>query len=155
MVKNLYIILFTFLSVSCFAQNAEKLTVKTLAPIMIKYNNVEELLKPKEINNAIELQVKVKNNNYQIFTQVSSSNASYAESFNNKVSLRLQNHNSYNANVRDEVLLSETPQLLLTQPSVEHTEHFDFYYDLVIQPFTTFVSPGAYNIYITFTMTRP
>lgn len=155
--KKLLTILFTlFCFLTSYSQpNSEKISVKTISTIQFTYQDINELLQPKQINNAIELKVKVKENTLNVFAQVMSTNPDYYQFFNNKLALRLQNHNSYNASTTNEVLLSNSPSLLFTQPSVPHTEHFDFYYDLILYPSTTFANAGMYDFSITFTMTNP
>lgn len=151
----LFIFLLFFYAKTYGQPGAEKLSIKSSQNIQFVYQNIFDLTQPQEINNAIDLELKVKNNTYNIFAQVVTADPNYLQSFNNKLALRLQNHNSYNASTKDEVLLSENPALLFTQPSVEHTEHFDFYYNVVLYPSTTFISAGLYNFSIAFTMTKP
>lgn len=154
--KKMLTILLLSSSLTSYSQpGSEKISVKTIQNIQFSYQNINELQQPKQINNAIELKVKVKENTFNVFAHVMSVNPDYYQYFNNKLALRLQNHNSYNASTTNEVTLSENPMLLFTQPYVDHTEHFSFYYDLILYPSTTFANAGLYNFSIAFTMTNP
>lgn len=155
--KNLLPILLLFSSyLTTYGQpGSEKISVNTIRNIQFSYQNTNELLQPKQINNALELKVKVKQNTLNVFAHVIATDPDYFQYFNNKLALRLQNHNSYNTNATNEVTLSESPMLLFTQPYVTHTEHFSFYYDLILYPSTTFANAGLYNFSIAFTMTNP
>ncbi len=134
---------------------SEKISVKTIQNIHFTYQNINELLQPKQINNALELKVKVKQNTFNVFAHVVAVNPDYFQYFDSKLALRLQNHNSYNASANNEVKLTESPMLLFTQPHVTNTEHFSFFYDLILYPSTTFSNAGLYNFSIAFTMTNP
>lgn len=156
MKKLLPILLLISSSLTSYGQpGSEKISVKSIQNIQFSYQNANELLQPKQINNALELKVKVKQNTFNVFAHIISVNPDYFQYFNNKLALRLQNHNSYNASTTSEVTLSESPMLLFTQPYVTHTEHFSFYYDLILYPSTTFANAGLYNFSIAFTMTNP
>lgn len=134
----------------------EKISVRTTQPIQFVYGNVDELLKAKEIPNAIEVNLKVKSNNYNVFANIRTNTPQQTEILENKLALRLLNHNSANANTVHEVLLSQSPKLLLTQPAQNNnTQHFNFYYSLILYPFTNFVEAGSYDYSIAFTMTKP
>jgi hypothetical protein len=108
------------------------------------------------LTNALELKLKVKEYNWNVFASLVSENNSFYNTFNNKLALRLQNYDSYNANIsRTDVVLSQAQALLFTQPAVQDSQHFNFYYDVVLYPFTNFVPSGQFNFSIVFTMTRP
>jgi len=137
-------------------QGNNKISVLANKPLQFNYNNIEELQQQKVLQNALELNLKVKEYTWNISANVVANDNSFYNTFANKLALRLQNYDSYNANVnRADIFLSQSQSLLFTQPAVNNTEHFNFYYDVVLYPFTTFVSSGQFNFSIVFTMTRP
>ncbi len=133
-----------------------KISVQANRPIQFSYNNIEELQQQKVLTNAFELKLKVKEYSWNIFASVVAENNAFYNTFNNKLALRLQNYDSYNANISNiETILSQGQSLLFTQPAVQHSQHFNFIYDIVLYPFTNFVPSGQFNFSIVFTMTRP
>lgn len=152
----IFLLLTSPLQILAQGNGNNKISVQANRPIQFSYNNIEELQQQKVLTNALELKLKVKEYSWNVFASLIADNNSFYNTFNNKLALRLQNYDSYNANIsRTEVVLSQTQALLFTQPAVQHSQHFNFYYDVVLYPFTNFVPSGQFNFSIVFTMTRP
>lgn len=155
--RSTIFILFIFLPVLAFAQHlrSERFTLTNSFPLMFTYGDVDELLAPKTIHNAIELSVKPRSTNCSVFAQVVFLNGNLNNDYTNKLSIKLTNTNSYNSTVnREPVILTSSPVLLFMQPDGD-AEQYSFAYNVTLNPFTTFVSTGQANFSIIFTMTHP
>ena len=143
-------------SLNAFCQtSSENIAINVINPLTVTYNSIEELMQEKIISNALE----VKMNPGQKFYLLSASayfTAGNGVLLDNKLSLVLIHSTasapgSYNRRIKLSTI--ETPlieQAVLPGPG----ESLSYYYDLVIDPFTTFVKPGNYNFTLTFTATQ-
>jgi len=131
-----------------------KVTVSVLNPMHFSYSNAMELLQPKVIHNALELAVKIKQENTGVYAQVNYSGLS-EDLASNLLSLRLTSKTSPDAVVSNTTVpLSAVPALVFMQPrSIRETKHYSFYYDLILNPVTTMIPPGNYSFSINFTIT--
>ena len=140
----------------CRAPNTGSISLNVTNSLFISYNNIDELLTPKISDNSLELRVKTGASAYAVYAQVNFMDPFQNNSFAGKLSLRLRSNTSYNANIKTpQVPLSNTPVLLFTQPATGNPEEFQFFYDLVVGPFDSFVPTGVSNYTINITMTAP
>lgn len=144
------------LTALCNPPDNGSISVNTTNSLFISYNNVEELLSRKIVENALQLNVKTSKTNYAVYGSISFIDPSQDMVFSGKVALKLKTKTSYNAAVSAaEVPLSNVPVLLFTQPATNNTEHFNFLYDIVVGPFASQLNPGNFSYTIKITMTEP
>jgi hypothetical protein len=76
-------------------------------------------------------------------------------SMSDKIALRLAFTNSAGVVNKSEIVLSNAPVLLFTQPGnpTAVRQQYSYIYDVVVKPFSTFMKPESYNFSIVFTVT--
>lgn len=155
-------ILFLSLFTLCFGHsrgqsvNSDNIKLNISKPLIFIFNSIEEITQGKEINNALEVKLKVKNKGYNVSASVNYIGLSQNNDLANHLALRLSSKTSWNATIVSNIVpLSATPALLFQQPAAgPNTVHYSFVYDVIMKPFTTFTTTGNYNFTITFTMTN-
>src|SRR5690606_13711715 len=121
-------------------------------PLVFTYSNINELLQPKIITNALELQIKVKGG------CTVSANLNYepddALLFANRLILRHRQSTSNTVVLSlTDIPMTATPISLFAQPSAgPSAKHYSFYYDLILNPIDQFVDDEQHTFSITFTM---
>jgi hypothetical protein len=132
------------------------LRVTTLEPLSFYYNNAEELLSAKTINNAIKVNLDMQQQSCLVFAQVFMNDNSGNSSFANNLSLKLNSTNSADAaGAIGEKNLSQNPTLLFVQSNVSsEPKNYEFIYDLKLAPPTTVIGTTNCNFIITFTITQ-
>lgn len=129
-----------------------KIDVKVINPLHFLFNNATDLLLPKTINNAIELAIKIKQENTNVFAHLGYSNQGITAL---PLALRLASTSSSNSSVpANTINLYASPTLLFSQPaSAQGTKHYSFFYDVILTPSSEIIPPGNYNFSIHFTIT--
>src|SRR5688572_175637 len=85
-----------------------KISVSVLNPLHFAYNNASELLSPKVVHNALELGIKIKQENTNVYAQASFTGPTLQAS--NLLALQLTSKNSSDAIVNSSAVeLSEAP----------------------------------------------
>jgi hypothetical protein len=136
-------------------QGGEPFTVIQHKPLSLSYNTPEELLLPQVVSNAFELRMNSSAANMKTFAHIAFANGMANNSMADKVALRLAFTNSPGAVNKSEVLMSNAPVLLFTQPGNPNVvrQQYSYIYDVVVKPFSTFMKPESYNFSIVFTVT--
>lgn len=148
---SLFLIIFSNLSEAQVAI----LKVRNLQPLNFTYSNISELSQQKIINNAIQLELKIKKKPCYVTAQLAMDQG--ASDYANKIYLRQASTTSASAVVSNiSVPLSSAPAQLFTQPaSGNMMQDYYFSYDVVIPPINGFLTPGFHTFHITFTVTQP
>lgn len=123
-------------------------------PLVVSYNSVNDLSEGKIIYNAIELKVYKKDYDRNISAKISFDNVPQNEIPQGWILLRLSNRTSPGALINKyESPLTNTPTFLFTQPAdrSNNEQYYSFYYDIVINPLTSFIKTGDLNYSIIFT----
>lgn len=128
-----------------------------LVPLNFNYATIDEMLAPKIINNAIRLDLCINTTGSHVYAKLIYESAP-GTAPQNWVKKIWTHDNSPNALIHsNESVLSTSDVLLFTQPSdgQNTAKNYSYYYNLGLNPLTTFVACGQYNFKILYTMTIP
>lgn len=144
-------------SVSAYTQDFapfNKIEVRTTKPISFSYQSALDLLATKTISNALEVHIKIKQEDVLVMAQ-SQFASGVQDKFHQLLGLQLISRTSAVAQVPNEsVLLSSAPSLLFIQPkSTEGVKHYSFYYNVFLKPSEVITPPGNHSFSILFTLT--
>lgn len=133
------------------ADNSFHVTLNT--PLIISYSNIDEVLAPKVLPNAIELTLTPKGYTRTIMVSINYTGISQTDIAPNWISLKLRSVNSSNVTIyQPQVNLSLSPILLFSLPASTGNENIILTYDLVINPSYTFLLTGNINYAIAFSI---
>lgn len=151
----LLILLFSVATAASAQPPGADLAVTQTAPLDFSYNTVEDLSATKTLANALQVKLKAINRGMSVYASVDV-NGVDKKALNNILIMRLSNSTSPDVNIAgSEIALTHTPVLLFFQPGTRGNVHnFSYSYDLILNPFTTFVTVGHFNYNIVFTMTK-
>jgi hypothetical protein len=145
---------------SAFSQNNvngddapfNKFSIDILAPLNFNFQSTPELFQVKTIPNAIQLNLKMKQENIGVFGQAVF-HSSVPSPFENKMSLSLKYSNSPNVvSPAPEIFLLTAPTLILSQSGgTRSTKHYKYLYDLKLYPPSTFEGLQSQNYSIIYT----
>lgn len=143
-------------SLNAFCQNeSENISINVINPLTISFNSIDEMTQEKVIPNALEVKLNP-GQKFYLLTASAMFTGSNGELLNDRLSLVLVHSTASvpgNYNRRIKLSAVETPlfnQTVLPGPG----ESLSYYYDIVIDAFTTFIKPGNYNYTLTFTATQ-
>lgn len=132
-----------------------KASLNVLAPLNFRYETAQELLQQKTIREALELQIKIKQEDVIVSAKANVYGGAESFALANLLALRLSSKTSPTAIVANTTIpLSPSFITLFLQPrSPNGVKHYSFFYDLVLNPSKTIITPGSYNFSIDFTIT--
>ncbi|MBS1780831.1 MAG: hypothetical protein JST70_16000 [Bacteroidetes bacterium] len=133
------------------ADNSFHITLNT--PLITSYSNIDEVLAPRVLQNAIELTLTQKGYTRNIMASINYTGISQTDIAPNWISLKLRSVNSSNVIIyQPQVNLSLSPILLSTLPASSGNENIILVYDLVINPSNIFLFTGNINYSIAFSI---
>jgi len=133
------------------ADNSFHVTLNT--PLITSYSNIDEVLAPRVLHNAIELTLTPKGYTRNIMASINYTGISQTDIAPNWISLKLRSVNSSNVIIyQPQVNLSLSPILLSTLPASSGEQNIILVYDLVINPSNTFLFTGNINYSIAFSI---
>jgi len=157
--RSVITIMFCCLASVIQAQSVNYDNIKVLQKQSLTYifNSPEDLERTQTLNSALEVKVKVKDLPCALKAMVNFDDPGNTETFREKISLRFANSNSTNVFVPiSEIALDESPRDILLQPMAgQGTQHYSYYFDVILYPPTTFGAGTNNTFSITFIMTNP
>jgi hypothetical protein len=149
-------ILILFSKQICAQQlETDKFEVILHHPLSISFDDIDELLSPKILPNAIELRVGLSNPS-RVLATLRAPTEENSTSFDYKIKLKPNRNTSpYPALISPEVALSSSrSSLLFTDPHEESgVGYYSIFYDVIIDPLENFIQDPQFDFEINFIIT--
>lgn len=154
---GLILILSVLISFPIRAQDnspANKISASVMAPLVFSFTNANDFVQEQIIRNALELRIKVKQENVVVQGKVNVFGGNDASSLASLMTLRLSHKTSPDAMVPAiEVPVGRSYIPLFMQPrTFNGTKHYEFLYDVILRPSRTIIAPGNYTFSFDFTI---
>lgn len=126
-------------------------------PISFNYSRIDQLLSPQEIPDAFEIRLNSSPKALSVYVQIINRVAGNSGIFENQLSLILKhNTNTSITYTGRETFFTQRPTLLFTQQAqpTGSTKTHQYFYNLRMKEFQTFMKIGSHNFEMIFTLTE-